>query len=115
MVLSEQVQSITIPMAVRNPNGSRPCSAGFSKCLLDACFSLSFLWPGLWENEMWQHCWHAVGIHAVGPLLACALLFCRCVLMFNIVGFATFVNYVLMLNDVFLGIGKLCVLAHIGT
>ena len=54
-------------------------------------------------------------LHAVGPLLACALLFCRCVLMFNIVGFATFGNYVMMLNDVFLGICKLCVLAHIGT
>ena len=27
---------------------------GLSKCLLDACFSLSFLWPGLWENEMWR-------------------------------------------------------------
>lgn len=39
MVLSEQVQSITIPMAVRNPNGSRPCSAGFPSVFWTRIFS----------------------------------------------------------------------------
>ena len=45
--------TITIPGAVRNPNGSRPCSAGFPSVFWTLAF-LSFLWPGLWENEMWR-------------------------------------------------------------
>ena len=41
---------------------------GFSKCLLDACFSLSFLWPGLWENEMWRS---EIGFREQHPKLGC--------------------------------------------